>query len=229
VKAFLSAVLVLLAALPAAAQVGHEPSKSPFVDLEHDQEITAMFGYVRARHDPAGIAPQSAPLVGVRYELTLAGPLAFSADLSSSFGSRNVIDPALPAATRSRGTESAVVRAADLALALNLTGEKSWHRLVPQIRGGLGLVSSAAKDDSSGFAFGTPFAFTLGAGVKLVPAGGRIQLRADLTDRIFKLGYPDSYYKKASDLTQVLDISTPKSFYTHHTAFTIGVSYLLGR
>ena len=228
-KAFLFGVVALLAALPAAAQVGHEPAQSPYLDLEHDQEISVLFGYNKTRHDPAGVAPQGAPLVGVRYEITLTGPLAFSADYATSFANRNVLDPARPAATRNLGTESAAVHALDIALAMNLTGQKSWHRLVPQIRGGIGVVSSAAKDDSSGFSFGTPFAFTLGAGVKLVPAHGRLQLRADITDRIFKLGYPDSYYRQASDLTQVLDTSVPKSFYTHHTALTVGVSYLLGR
>jgi hypothetical protein len=115
-----------------------------------------------------------------------------------------------------------------VALALDLTGRKSWHHLVPQLRGGLGVVSSRAKDDSSGYSFGTPFAFTFGGGLKFVP-GGRFQLRADVTDRVFKLSYPDSYYRKASDNTSVLSDPTPRSFYTHHTALTVGVSYLFGR
>jgi hypothetical protein len=229
VKAFLFGVVALCASLPAAAQVGHDPAKSPYVDLEYNQEITALFGYNRTRHDPASVEPQSAGLGGVRYELTMVGPLAFSADYVTSFAKRNVINPALPKARRDLGTESAPVHIFDVALAMNLTGRKSWHSLVPQIRAGIGVVNSAAKDDSSGFSFGTPFAFTLGAGVKLVPANGRIQLRADVTDRIFKLGYPDTYYVKTSDLTSVLDASVPKSFYTHHTALTVGVSYLFGR
>ena len=229
VKAFLFGVVALCVSLPAAAQVGHEPAKSPYVDLEYNQEISALYGYTRARHDPAGVEPLSAPVGGLRYEITMVGPLAFSTDFVTSFAKRNVVDPALPKARRDLGTENAAVHTFDIALALNLTGRKSWHSLVPQVRAGIGLVSSSAKDDSSGFAFGTPFAFTLGTGVKFVPAHGRIQLRADVTDRIFKLGYPDTYYTKASDLTQVLDASVPKSFYTHHTALTVGVSYLFGR
>ncbi|MDB4900608.1 MAG: hypothetical protein JWN53_2416 [Gemmatimonadetes bacterium] len=228
-KAIVFGVVALLAALPAAAQVGHEPAQSPYIDLEYNQEITALFGYMRARHDPAGVAPQSAPMVGLRYEWTLAGPLALSADAMHGFSTRDVLDPSRPKLTRSVGSESAPVNAVDLALALNLTGRKSWHHIVPQIRGGLGVVSSRAKDDSSGYAFGTPFAFTLGGGLKFVPASGRIQLRLDVTDRIFKLSYPDSYYRLASDNTAVLDVSTPRSFYTHHTALTVGVSYLFAR
>jgi hypothetical protein len=165
---------------------------------------------------------------GLRYEINLAGPLALSADFTRTFSERNVLDPAKPLATRNLGTESAPVYAADVALALDLTGRKSWNHLVPQIRGGLGVMSSSAKDDSSGFSFGTPFAFTFGGGLKFVP-GGRLQLRADVTDRVFKLSYPDPYYRKASDNTSVLSDATPRSFYTHHTMLTVGVSYLFGR
>ena len=228
-KAFVLGILALALAAPLRAQVGHDPSSSPYVDLDYHQEFTALFGYLRARHDPAEIAPQSAPMVGVRYELTLTGPLAFSSDFTRSFSQRNVLEPTRPAATRSLGSTNAPVYALDVALALNLTGEKSWHHLVPQVRGGIGLVSSSAKDDSSGFSFGTPFAFSLGGGLKFVPAGSRLALRADVTDRIFKLTYPDTYYRLASDNTAVLPRTTANSFYTHHTALTVGVSYLFGR
>jgi hypothetical protein len=228
VKAFLFGVVALLAALPAAAQVGYDPATSPYRDLEHKQEITWLVGYVRARHDPAGIAPGSALSTGVRYEINLVGPLALSADVVRTLSERNVIDPSLPRATRSLGTESAAVYGADVALALDLTGRKSWHHLVPQVRAGLGAMTSSAKDESSGYSFGTPFAFSFGGGLKFVP-GGRLQLRMDVTDRVFKLSYPDSYYRNASDNTSVLDPTTPRSFYTHHTGLTVGVSYLFGR
>jgi hypothetical protein len=229
VKAFLFGVVALVAAVPAAAQVvGHPPSTSPYNDLEFSQELTAEFGYVKARHDPAGVAPKSAAMIGLRYELSLVGPLALSSEVTRTFSNRDVIEPTLPRATRSVGSESAPVYSADLALALNLTGRKSFHHLVPQVRAGIGVVSSPAKDATSGYAFGTPFAFTFGGGVKVVP-GGRVQLRADLTDRVFKLSYPDSYYRLASDNTAVLDVSTPRSFYTHHLGMTLGLSYLFGR
>ena len=186
VKAFLFGVVALLAAVPASAQVGHDPASSPYLDLEHKQEITWLFGYMVARHDPAGVAPRSAAMTGVRYELNLVGPLGLSADVTRSFSSRLVLDPTKPLATRLVGTQSSPVYAADVALALDLTGRKSWHHLVPQ-------------------------------------------LRADVTDRVFKLNYPDSYYRLASDNTSVLPVTTPSSFYTHQAALTLGVSYLFGR
>lgn len=227
-KAILFSALALLVAVPAMAQVGHLPASSPYQDLEYHQELTVLGGYVRARTDPAGVAPRSAPMLGLRYELLLTGPLSLTSDLTGMFGNRNVLDPLKPRATRSVGTESAAVYSADLGLAVNLTGRKSWHRLVPQVRGGLGLVASRAKDDSSGYRFGTPFAFSLGGGLKFVP-GGRYQMRVDVTDRIFHLSYPDSYYRPASDNTAVLTATSARSFYTHHTALTVGVSYLFSR
>ena len=229
-KATLFGVLALLtAAAPLAAQVGHEPARSPYEDVDYSQEFTPLFGYLRTRHDPASVAPQGAPMIGLRYELTMAGPLALSSDLTHAFSQRNVIDGTLPAATRNLGTRNASVTAFDLALAMNLTGQKSWHHLIPQVRAGIGVVSSSTKEDSTGFSFGTPFAFSLGGGLKFVPANGRLQLRADITDRIFKLHYPDSYYRAASDKTTVLPQTTVASFYTHHTAFTVGVSYRFAR
>ena len=228
VKALLFGAVALLAATSVEAQVGHVPARSPYADLEYSQELTFLGGYLRTRHDPADILPKSRPMFGVRYEATLTGPLAISADVISGFGERNVVDPGKPAATRHRGTQSNALVEADIAAALNLTGTRSWHKLVPQVRAGLGLVRSAAKDDSSGYGFGTPFAFTFGGGVKYVP-GGRFQLRADITERVFKQTYPDTYYRLASDNTAVLPTSTSRSFYTHHAALTVGVSYLFAR
>lgn len=228
VKALLFGAVALLAAIPASAQVGHDPAKSPYTDLEYNQEFTFLFGHLRTRHDPADIAPQSSSVAGIRYELTLAGPLALSSDLFGASMTRNVVDPLKPAKTRDIGTQKNLELGADLALAMNLTGRKSWHGLVPQVRAGVGLISNRAQDDSSGFAIGTPFAFTYGLGMKYLP-GGRFQVRADLSDHVFKLAYPDSYYRLASDNTSVLDAGSLKSFYTHHTAFTIGVSYLFAK
>jgi opacity protein-like surface antigen len=228
VKALLFGAVALLAAIPASAQVGHDPAKSPYADLEYSQEFTLLGGYLRTRHDPAGILPTNRSLFGARYEITLTGPLALSADFLTGSGDRHVVDPLKPTATRNVGTQSNAVFEADIAAAMNLTGTRSWHNLVPQIRAGVGIARSRAADDSSGYSFGTPFAFTYGAGVKYVP-GGRFQLRADVTDHVFKQNYPDAYYRIASDNTAVVPTTTARSFYTHHTALTIGVSYLFAR
>jgi len=115
----------------------------------------------------------------------------------------------------------------DLGMALGLTGRKSWHSLVPQVRAGVGVVTSKAADDTTGYKFGTPFAITFGAGLKFV-TGGRLQLRADVGERLFKQKNSDAYYRTASDNTAVLT-DTPRSYWTNHGLLTLGVSFLFDR
>ena len=226
-KALSFAALALFVASPALAQVGHDPESSPYRDLEYRQELTPYGGYTRARVDPAGVHPQSAAMAGLRYELYLGGPVSLTTDLSETFSDRTVIDPTKPRAQRVLGTETAPVYALDVGIALGITGRKTWHRLAPQVRAGLGVAHSTAADDPDGYKFGTPFAITFGGGLKFV-AGGRLQLRADVGERLFKQKFPDSYYKTASDNTAVLT-TTPRSVWTNHTLLTLGVSFLFDR
>ena len=227
VKALSFAALALLAASPAFAQVGHEPALSPYTDLEYRQELTAYGGYASARRDPAGVTPQSASVAGLRYEIYLAGPVSLTSDLSAMFSDRTVLDPTKPRAQRVVGTETAPVYGLDVGIALGLTGRKTWHRIVPQVRAGIGVVNSPAADDTTGYKFGTPFAISLGGGLKFV-SRGRLQVRADVGTRLFKQKYPDAYYRTTSDNSAVL-VDTPRSVWTRHSLLTVGVSVLFDR
>lgn len=222
--------LLVVAGRGARAQVGHTPEASPYVDLIYRHEVTTFSGYLNTRHDPAGVAPRSTPIYGARYSLYLAGPAFFTARVAYGRTDRRVLDPLEPA------NERVVIPAAnvslllaDAGLTLSLTGYKSWNRLVPEVTGGLGLVSDfRTKADVGGFSFGTRFALTLGAGVRYVP-GGRFQIRADVTDHLYRIAYPDSYYGVASDGTTIVEPDQQKAFWTHNPALTLGLSYLFGR
>jgi hypothetical protein len=207
--------------------VGHDPESSPYRDLEYRQEFTAYGGYARAKVDPAGVTPQSAAITGLRYELFLGGPVSLTGDFSTMLSERTIIDPAKPQATRVVGTEKSPVYGVDLGIALGITGRKSWHHLVPQIRSGVGVLVNGASDVLDGYKFGTPFAISFGAGLKFV-TGSRVQLRADVGERLFKQKNPDSFYTKASDNTAVLT-DTPRSYWTNHGLLTLGVSFLFDR
>jgi hypothetical protein len=228
VKATLFALLALLVAVPLAAQqVGYPPAASPFTDLEYKQEITPFGGWATARTDAANILPQSASLVGLRYQVYIGGPVSFDADFSRMAAIRNVIDPTQIATKRLLGTADAAVYGVNVGIALGLTGRKSWHHLVPEIRVGGGVVSSEAKDDASGYTFGTPFALTFGGGLKFV-SRGRLQIRADVGERLFKQKYTDAFYQTTSDNTAVLTDES-RSFWTNQTLLTVGVSVLFNR
>jgi hypothetical protein len=227
----LGALAAAIVAPPsAAAQVGHTPQTSPYVDLVYRHDVTTFTGYLNTRRDPAGVAPRSGPLAGVRYALHLTGPAYFTTRVAYARSERTVLDPLEPAMSRVVIPAAKVsLLMADAGVALSLTGFKSWNRLVPELSGGLGFVSDfRTQSDVGGFSFGTRFALTLGAGIRYVP-GGRFQLRADITDNLYRISYPDSYYRTASDGTTILQASQPQARWTHNPSITLGVSYLFWR
>lgn len=229
-KRLLAAAFVLVAAPGALrAQVGYPPSESPYRDLEFRQELTPYLGYFAASKDPAGVAPQSGPLVGLRYEVRVGGPAQLSLRAARVFSERTPVDPTKPVATRRLPAESWPLYTADLGLTINLTGQKSIRHLVPVVSGGIGLVSDLKSgEDVGGYKFGTSFAFLFGAGVRWVP-GGRFSLRADVTDHLYQIQYPEAYVISSNGNPAVLTGSQGRGSWRHNAAITVGASYLFFR
>lgn len=229
------ALLVLALALiagPAAAQtvdVGYPPPQSPFRDLEYKHEATVFGGYYIAAKDPAGVAPRSGPMEGIRYEITIGGPAQLVVKLARVNSERRVINPLEPRATRELGVQSWPLYLTDVGFSINLTGQRSWHGVVPVIYTGVGLASDLDRqDDKDPFNIGTTFAFSFAGGLRIVP-GGRFQIRADAGTHIYQLKYPTTYYATTSDNTTVLDTDQAKNFWKRNFGLTLGASYLLFR
>ena len=222
-------VVSIASTASAQVSVGYPPQSSPYRDLEYHQELTAFGGYFNAADDPAGVAPKAAGIAGIRYEVGVGGPIQLFARLAKTFSERNVIDPTKPATTRNLGSESWPVYIGDFGLALNLTGQRSWHGIVPVTSIGAGLVSDLGKkEDVDPYRLGTTFALSYAAGLRFVP-GGRLQVRADAGSYMYQIKYPAAYYIKASDDTQVLPDSQAKSFWKRNGTYTLGISYFLFR
>jgi len=218
-------------ATPASAQVdvGYPPPASPFRDLEFRQEATAFGGYYLAGKDPAGAAPKSGPMIGIRYEVTIGGPAQIVFRLARVNSERNVINPLEPRATRSLGVQSWPIYLTDAGFSLNLTGQRSWHGVVPVVYTGVGLASDLdKKDEKDPFNLGTTFAFSFAGGLRFVP-GGRFQVRADAGTWLYQLKYPAEYYATTSDNTTVLPANQAKNLWKRNFGFTLGASYLLFR
>jgi hypothetical protein len=212
------------------AQVGHVPQRSPYIDLEYRQEATVFGGYYNAGTDQVGVAPRGGPMFGVRYDLRLGGPASLTSKLIYVSSRRDVIDPRRPQASRVVQADATwPVYIADVGISLNLTGQRSYRRIVPFVTTGLGVATDfKGGADVGAWRFGTPFAFSLGGGVKWVPAGN-LQLRADVTDQLYQIKYPNSYYVAASDGTSVLSLKDSKSDWTSNIGLSLGVSYLFFR
>ena len=223
------AALTFGAVASAGAQVGYPPARSPYLDLFYTQEITAIAGYYVGRGDPAGVAPGNGVLVGAHYEWRLGGPALFTSEIARIGSRRLVRDPALPPATRNLGERDWPLYSADVGLAMSLTGAKSWHNIVPEVKAGLGVITDLkGKSDVGGFKHGTRFALTWGGGVRFVP-GGKLQLRADVTNRLYSLSYPETYYQRTATNGNPILTGESKSVWRNNPAFTLGLSYLFSR
>jgi hypothetical protein len=209
--------------------VGYPPQNSPYRDLEYHSELTAFGGYFSPASEPAGVAPRGGPMGGIRYEVNVGGPVQLVARFARASSERNVIDPTKPEATRSLGSVPWPVYLADVGFSLNLTGQRSWHGVVPVTFLGAGVASDGGKKiEADPYRLGTTFAISYAAGLRFVP-GGRFQIRADAGTYMYQIKYPAGYYIKPTEGTQVLPDSQAKSFWKRNQAYTLGISYLLFR
>jgi hypothetical protein len=222
--------LLALAAAPSLAQVGHEPSSSPYHDIPFKQEITVYGGNFGGAVGDAGVGPTGGPVFGVRYAIHLGGPAEATANLARVSTSRIVKDPTKSGAERVVGEQSFGLYLADVGLAINLTGQKSYHRFVPVVGAGLGIVSGSGSPDVGGFKVGTPFALNFRAAIRFVPEGN-FSARLELADNMFQLSYPTSYFRSPpiGEGAPILGVTSGDSQWTHHAVLTFGVSYLFSR
>ncbi len=225
----------LCIATRAEAQVGYEPQRSPFHDLRETQELTLFSGYYRAKKDPARIVPRSGPMAGVLYQWRAGGPANLNVAMGRVSSERGVLDPELPKTCAAvtdcklNGIYRWPLYFVDAGFAMALTGARSFYRLVPEVKLGMGIVSDFhTQPDLGDFAFGTRFAFNWGAGIRWVP-GGRYQLRADVTNHLYSVRYPATYYLAAPDGSTIFTTQQSRSAWLNNPGFTIGVSYLFSR
>jgi len=219
------AMLLAGGAAVAGAQVGYPPARSPYVDLDLTQEVTLLVGAYHAHQDAAQVGPQSGALIGLHYEWRAGGPAHLIGELSRVSSERNVINPFKVGASRDLGKQSRPLYLANVGLGLGLTGGKSWHHLVPEIAGGLGFASDLhTQPDTGGYRFGTRFALNWGGGIQWVP-GGHLELRADITNRLYKIAYPEAFYIAPTGGTAVIPPDQAKSFWINNPAYTLGLTY----
>jgi len=227
VKHLTGALALFLIAASADAQVGHLPENSPYRDVETRQEFTFFGGHYSAGEDPIGVAPRGGPMYGVRYEVHVGGPALLMARWSHVNSERFPIDPTKTGAAAQLGKQNVSLNLYDVDLVLNLTGQKSYHHFIPVVNFGAGVASCGCTVKGDPYAFGTPFAFSYGGGLRYVP-GGRFQLRADWGDYLYQLKYPTAYYLNNGSGSAV-PAKQARSFWKNNRALTVGASLLFFR
>lgn len=220
--------VALASPIAAGAQVGHTPRQSPYRDLEFRQELTFFGGQYGASADPARVAPKSGVMAGAHWEFRLGGPAYLTARVAGVMTERREIDPRLEVDERFLRNKSMVAAFTDVGFALNLTGYKSWHGLIPTLGGGLGLAAGFDKRDVGGYSFGTPFLLALRPGLKF-STNGKWQGRLDASNYFFRVRYPETYFIKTGADDPVLNPAAARNYWKRNLALTLGVTYAYGR
>ncbi|WP_331048653.1 hypothetical protein [Gemmatimonas sp.] len=225
-----SVLAALSVAVPAvaSAQVGHQPSASPYEDFKIGQTLTIMAGWLAIKRDPADVASKSSAMGSLRYDLGVGGPVSLYARYLLAPSERKVLVPNNPRATRVLRMESANTHVMDLGLDISLTGKKTWHNLMPSVNFGGGIASNFAAVDTGAYRFGSKFALTYGASLRYLPRKGP-QVRIDIGRYMWKYEYPDRYFVKASDTTSVLTDTRQRSAWRTNWGVSAGVSVPLFR
>lgn len=227
-RTFLTAAALFCAASAAKAQVGHLPDNSPFRDLETRQEFTVFGGHYNAGKDDAGIAPQDGGMLGIRYQIHVGGPAFLTARFSHVSSKRAAVDPTKVGVARELGTHNVSLTLYDVNLAVNLTGQRTYHHIVPVLNVGGGIANCGCTVAGDPYSFGTPFAFSFGGGLRYAP-GGRFQISADWNDYLYQIKYPTEYFLTPTGGTAVAGGDQARSFWKNNGALTIGASLLFFR
>ena len=207
----------------AAQTIGSLPDKSPFLDLHDGMRFGLVAGWLATGSDPVGVGPKSAPMLGLRYDVAIGGPVYLTGSLFGTSTTRTVLDYTKSRATRDIGTQSTGLVNANVAVAMSLTGLRTWHHLQPLVNLGVGVVSGPGdKADISGYKFGTQFSFSYGLGVRYV-TGHNSELRFDLNQYWWQLKYPDNYRSTQGDPIAIKAAGSLGA-YTANTALTVGWS-----
>lgn len=235
-RALLTLAALLVTTTPLAAQqvVGHLPSQSPFRDVKPSQHLTLEGGYFQAQKDEIGATPRGGALFGVRWDIPVSGPAVFYVRLDRVSSHRQAFDPTLPPATRSLGQVNQALYLGDLGFALDLTGERTWHGVIPVMDVGLGVASASRATNKDPYDFGTQFAIRGDLGLRIVPGNG-VELRLMAGPVMYQNRYPSAYFVAPVNGTgatvgaPLLAQGTARSGFRTNWAYTAGLALPLFR
>ena len=218
----LAVLAVTPLALSAQVVVGHTPQTSPYDDIDATQRLTIFGGYSRPQGDGLNATPQSGPAFGLRYDLPVSGPADFYVRVQRANSWRDAYNPTLTAATRFLGRQNLEFYSGDLGFALNLTGRRTWHGLIPTVDFGLGIVSAAGTTKDDPYSFGTQFAFSTGVGIRYNPRNS-FELRFDAGPTFYQNHYPAAYFVTPTGGKPLLANTDSRSGYQHSLSYTAGL------
>ncbi|MDB4949984.1 MAG: hypothetical protein JWM27_2633 [Gemmatimonadetes bacterium] len=224
------AALILPALLLAAGALRAQHIPSPYTFLPQKQGLGLYAGYLLT--DPtvsvdsvqtADFGPQSAPLIGLDYNLRVSSALVLRAGVAVSPSERKVYragvtsDSNTVSPVYSGSKASMPLAIVDVGMRLNLTGSRTYRGLAPWVAAGGGVVSWLKKTSpleadvpaAERFTFGPAFALSLQAGTDWYPTP-RLSLGVHAADYLWKLKVPRGFVggvTKSSEWTNNLGVT----------------------
>ncbi|MDX2184929.1 MAG: hypothetical protein SFW08_13210 [Gemmatimonadaceae bacterium] len=219
---------LLLASRAAGAQVGHLPERSPYRDAPFRQGVSVFSGWWSAGRNPAGVAPNSAPLIGARYDWSVGEAGSLYVRQQVVFASRTPVDPFRAPSQRSLGSYSWPFTAFDAGFTLNMTGQKSRKGLIPVVSLGVGFVSDLIlATDVGGYSFGTSLAVTPTVGMHYV-VNSKYRVRVEVGNFMHRFRHPDTYYSTTYG-DAILTRNGDRNGWRHNITTTLGLTLITFR
>jgi len=204
----LSASLALIAPVTLAAQVGADPSHSPYHDIRHGNGWTVSMGHLGGSGGPLRQSPNSGQTFGVRYDIRLSGLLQGFAELGYLKGQRMLLNPDDSVIHRYTGPIDAPVWTPQIGLQINISGPKTWHGAAPFVAFGLGAaIGKKTTQDTTQYLFGTKLLFKPSVGVRYY-LGDRIHVRLEGSMYYWKMKYPVDWLNEPAAQPSVLNAPT---------------------
>ncbi len=190
-----SGVFLAAAVTTGQAQVGYEPSESPYRDITKGKSLTFLVGYFGGSGGQQGVGPHNGPTVGGRFDIKVGGSIQlgfgfFVADLE-----RNIVRLSLDSvpSLETIGPIPQQVLMFDFTAQFNLTGAKSWKRLAPYFSATVGLAIGEDSPLNTGdFIFGNKIYLTPTLGTRVM-LSQTFHLRLEARAQFWKLSYPPSF------------------------------------
>ncbi|MES2306803.1 MAG: hypothetical protein V4558_14970 [Gemmatimonadota bacterium] len=228
----LPVVLTLLAAVPAAAQVGYDPSLSPFRDVRHGRYLELFAGRMFGSGGSIPVGPRDGTVMGARVDFRAKNTVqvAFGAWYASTV--RNIVDADDSVATRVKPAIDHHLLGGEISLQFNLTGGKSWRGIAPYAGVGIGVVKGQKTPaaDTSGYTFGTKLFFAPNIGTRLI-LSERTFVKVEAKAYFWSLKYPVSYSDEPSkqpgtgDVINAVNATGKRSSYVPVPALQFGFGY----
>jgi len=212
----------------AAQQVGTAPERSPFKDILTHEGFTLFAGRFAGNPGAAVTGVRPGFMFGGRLQIRLSTALDAWATLGEVWTNRLQINAGSDTA-KVMGNLNVRLLAADLALALNLTGDKTWHGFAPYVAVGAGLATPSAKVvDPGGFELGTDFTVVPTIGTRFFISRS-LALRFEARDYYYRYTFPlfffDRPYLAHANGTSVLAQSVGDREWYNNFTLWVGVTY----